>query len=109
MNQQELQAMRSMIAAHKRWDLMFGAFGHPCSDACVDDFCGFVRRHGGQWPGAHRYGFFDLISIATGSECRDPLGLGRFGTGYAGNGLRRCVPLAWLQGCILKSTLRKTG
>ena len=27
MNQQELQAMRSMIAAHKRWDLMFGAFG----------------------------------------------------------------------------------
>ena len=27
MNQQELQAMRSMIAAHKRWDLMFGALG----------------------------------------------------------------------------------
>ena len=27
MNQQELQALRTMIVAHKRWDMMFGLLG----------------------------------------------------------------------------------
>lgn len=108
MNHQELQPLRAMIVAHKRWDYLFGVLEFFLALMLgVMTFAAF-RRHGDQRHPAHQRRVYDVVSVAPGRPT--PVS-----SAWVGSVLVMlvtavaAVPLASPPASISKNTHRRTG